>query len=234
MFFEFLSFILGKLIFFCGSLAGDTFPKPLSKNEERLCLIACKNGDAEAKEKLIKHNLRLVAHIVKKYQGAYDTDDLISVGTIGLVKAINTYDLQKGAKLATYTARCIENEILMLLRSNKKYKNTISVSETVGTDKEGNELSLMDLLAEDDESVLSKVEQNLLSEKLLKTLRAALTDREYTVMTLRYGLKGGTPLCQREVAALLKISRSYISRIEKKSLEKIRAYVKVKKIELRG
>lgn len=231
MLFDFLSFIIGKLVFFCGALGGDSFPKPLSSEEERLCLIAYKNGDLEAKEKLIKHNLRLVAHVVKKYQGSYDSDDLISVGTIGLVKAINTYDLQKGARLATYTARCIENEILMLLRSNKKHKNTVSISEVIGTDKEGNELNLMDLLAVDEESVLSKVEQNVLSEKLLKTLKSALSEREYTVMVLRYGLKGGAPLCQREVASLLKISRSYISRIEKKSIEKLRKYVKSHKIE---
>ena len=234
MFLEFLAFIAGKIIFFCGLVTGDSFPKPLSKEEERLCLIAYKNGDVSAKEKLIRHNLRLVAHIVKKYQGAYDNDDLISVGTIGLVKAINTYDLEKGVQLATYTARCIENEILMLLRSNKKYKNTVSISEVVGTDKEGNELSLMDLLSVDEESVLSRVEQKILAEKLLKTVRECLSDREFTVIVLRFGLKGGAPLCQREVANLLKISRSYISRIEKKSIEKIRRYVKENKIEFRS
>lgn len=234
MFLELLAFIAGKIIFFCGLITGDSFPKPLSKEEERLCLIAYKNGDVSAKEKLIRHNLRLVAHIVKKYQGAYDNDDLISVGTIGLVKAINTYDLEKGVQLATYTARCIENEILMLLRSNKKYKNTVSISEVVGTDKEGNELSLMDLLSVDEESVLSRVEQKILSEKLLKTVRECLNDREFTVIVLRFGLKGGVPLCQREVANLLKISRSYISRIEKKAIEKIRRYVKENNLEFRS
>lgn len=234
MFLELLAFIAGKIIFFCGLITGDSFPKPLSKEEERLCLIAYKNGDVSAKEKLIRHNLRLVAHIVKKYQGAYDNDDLISVGTIGLVKAINTYDLEKGVQLATYTARCIENEILMLLRSNKKYKNTVSISEVVGTDKEGNELSLMDLLSVDEESVLSRVEQKILSEKLLKTVRECLNDREFTVIVLRFGLKGGAPLCQREVANLLKISRSYISRIEKKAIEKIRRYVKENNLEFRS
>ncbi|MBQ7407821.1 MAG: RNA polymerase sporulation sigma factor SigK [Clostridia bacterium] len=217
--------MLGKLIFFCASIGGDSFPKPLSNEDERKCLIAYKNGDNKAKETLIKHNLRLVAHIVKKYQGAYDNDDLISVGTIGLVKAINTYDLSKGTQLATYTARCIENEILMLLRSNKKYKANVSISEVVGTDKEGNELSLMDLLAVDEESVLNTVEQNIFSEKLLKIVRKCLNDREFTIIVLRFGLKGNAPLCQREVASLLKISRSYISRIEKKSIEKIRTYM---------
>ena len=229
---DFLSFIVGKIIFFCASIGGDSFPKPLSKEEERKYLIAFKNGDNDAKEKLIKHNLRLVAHIVKKYQGSYDNDDLISVGTIGLVKAINSYDISKGVQLATYTARCIENEILMLLRANKKYKANVSISEVVGCDKEGNELSLMDLLSIEEESVLSQVEQNLFYEKLLKTIRACLNDREYTVIVLRFGLKGNRPLCQREVSSLLKISRSYISRIEKKSIEKIKEYIKKNNIEL--
>lgn len=225
MLFEFITFIIGKIVFFCGSLGGDSFPRPLSKDEERKCLIACKNGDSEAREKLIKHNLRLVAHVVKKYQGSYDTDDLISVGTIGLVKAINTFDQAKGVQLATYTARCIENEILMLLRANKKYKADVSISEVIGTDKDGNELSLMDLLSVDEESVLSQVEQSVFREKLLKIVWQQLTDREYTVILLRYGLKGNAPLCQREVAALLRISRSYISRIEKKAIEKLRKYM---------
>lgn len=231
MFVDFLLFVIGKIVFFCGSLGGDSFPKPLSPEEERRALIAFKNGDFEAKEKLIRHNLRLVAHIVKKYQGSYDNDDLISVGTIGLVKAINTYDVEKGTRLATYTARCIENEILMLLRANKKYKSDVSVSDVIGTDKEGNELSLMDLLAVDEESVLSQVEQSMFNEKLLKTVRECLNDREYTVIVLRFGLKGNAPLCQREVASLLKISRSYISRIEKKSIDKLRKYIIENKIE---
>ena len=232
MFAEFLSFIVGKLIFFCASIAGDSFPKPLSKEEERKYLIAFKNGDMQAKERLIKHNLRLVAHIVKKYQGAYDNEDLISVGTIGLVKAINTYDFSKGAQLATYTARCIENEILMLLRANKKYKADVSISEVVGCDKDGNELSLMDLLSIDEESVLNQVEQNLFYEKLIKTIKECLTEREFTVIVLRFGLKGNKPLCQREISALLKISRSYISRIEKKSIEKIKEYISKNNINL--
>ncbi len=232
MFADFLSFIIGKIVFFCASIGGDSFPKPLSKEEERRCLIAFKNGDMQAKEKLIKHNLRLVAHIVKKYQGAYDNDDLISVGTIGLVKAINTFDLTKGAQLATYTARCIENEILMLLRSTKKYKADVSICEIVGSDKDGNELTLMDLLSVDEESVLNQVEQNLFYEKLIKTIKECLNDREYTVIVLRYGLKGTPPLCQREVSAMLKISRSYISRIEKKALEKIKEYIKKNNIKL--
>ncbi len=233
MFVDFISFIIGKIIFFCGAISGDSFPKPLSEDEERKCLIAFQNGDMQAKEKLIKHNLRLVAHIVKKYQGSYDSDDLISVGTIGLIKAINSYDITKGTRLATYTARCIENEILMLLRANKKYKSDVGISDVIGTDKEGNELCLMDLLADNEENVLSKVEQKLFNEKLLKTVRACLNDREYTVIVLRFGLKNEVPMCQREVASLLRISRSYISRIEKKSMEKIKKYIEENHIELR-
>ena len=225
MFADFLSFIIGKIVFFCASIGGDSFPKPLSKEEERKCIIACKNGDAEAKEKLIKHNLRLVAHIVKKYQGSYDNDDLISVGTIGLVKAINSYDLSKGAQLTTYIARCVENEILMLLRANKKYKANVSISEIVGCDKDGNELSLIDILSIDEESVLTKVEQNLFYEKLINTIKECLTEREFTVIVLRFGLKGNRPLCQREVSAMLKISRSYISRIEKKVIKRLKMLV---------
>ena len=222
MLFDFLSFIIGKCLFFCASVGGDCFPRPLTKEEESILLAELKEGNPAAKEKLISHNLRLVAHVAKKYQGAYDQDDLISVGTIGLIKAVNTFKDGKGTRLATYTARCIENEILMLLRANKKHKNNLSLSDVVGTDKDGNELTLIDLLSVDDESVLSKVEQKVKSGKFLMLVKKALSEREYKVISLRYGLESGTPLCQREVALLMRISRSYISRIEKKALEKLR------------
>ncbi len=222
--FEFLAYIIGKCIFFCSAIAGDTFPKPLSKDEEKKLLDACRNGDKVAREKLISHNLRLVAHVVKKYQGSYENDDLISVGTIGLIKAIDTFNEDKGSQLATYTARCIENEILMLLRSSKKYRNTVSLSDVVGADKDGNELTLIDLLA-DDENVLQKVEKTIQSGKFMRFLRDNLSEREYRVLVLRYGLNGGAPLAQREVASLMKISRSYISRIEKKSIDKLRTVI---------
>lgn len=226
MLLNFLSFIVGKLFFFCGSITGDSFPRPLSSDEEKKYLKLFKEeNDLNAKNMLIKHNLRLVAHIVKKYQGADETDDLISTGTIGLIKAINTYDEDKGTQLATYSARCIENEILMLLRANKKYAGTVSLSDAVGTDKDGNELTLMDLLADDGESVIDVVGKKLERKKFLHLLRNCLNDREFTVICLRYGLKGGSPLPQREVASFLKISRSYISRIEKKSIEKIKKEV---------
>ncbi|MBQ4099901.1 MAG: RNA polymerase sporulation sigma factor SigK [Clostridia bacterium] len=227
MFFDFINFIIGKIIFFCSSIGGDSFPKPLSPEDELKYLTAFREkGDEHAKEMLIKHNLRLVAHIAKKYQGAEETDDLISVGSIGLIKAINTYTPDKGTQLATYTARCIENEILMLLRANKKHKNNVSLYDTVGTDKEGNELTIIDLVAEREDGVLSKVENKIIKDKFLLVMKECLTQREYRIICLRYGLKGGRPLAQREVASLLKISRSYISRIEKKAIEKLKIEVK--------
>ena len=227
MFFDFINFIIGKIVFFCSSIGGDSFPKPLSPQDEMKYLTAFREkGDQKAKEMLIKHNLRLVAHVAKKYQGAEDNDDLISVGSIGLIKAINTYTPDKGTQLATYTARCIENEILMLLRANKKHKNNVSLYETVGTDKEGNELTIIDLVAEREDGVLVKVENNIIKEKFLLVMKECLTQREYKIICLRYGLKGNRPLAQREVANLLKISRSYISRIEKKAIEKLKIEVK--------
>ena len=189
-------------------------------------------GDKKSRDILIKHNLRLVAHIAKKYQGAEDTDDLISVGSIGLIKAINTFDPSKGTQLATYTARCIENEILMLLRSNKKYKNNVSIYDSVGVDKDGNELTILDLIAEKEDGVLAKVENKLIKDKFIEVMEKCLSQREYKILSLRYGLKGGRPLTQRETAKLLKISRSYVSRIEKKSIEKIKEMVKKDKIEV--
>ena len=227
MFWDFLSFIVSKIVFFCSSIGGDCFPKPLSSEDEAKYLTAFREkGDQKAKEMLIKHNLRLVAHIAKKYQGAEDSDDLISVGSIGLIKAINMYVPGKGTQLATYTARCIENEILMLLRANKKHKNNVSLYDTIGQDKDGNELNVIDLLSEQEDSVLIKVENRLLKQKFLAVMKECLTPREFKIICLRYGLKGGRPLAQREVAVLLKISRSYISRIEKKAIEKLKAEVK--------
>jgi len=219
---------LGKITFFTGAIVGkNSFPKPLSQEEERRYLRLVAQGDKEARDVLVKHNMRLVAHVVKKYSGAAETDDLISVGSIGLIKAISTYKEGKGTTLATYTARCIENEILMLIRANKKHKATVSLYDPVGIDKDGNELTLLDLLFEREEGVFEDVEKKIQREKLLKVVRRNLTDREFEVVCLRYALKGGIPLPQREVAAMLKISRSYISRIEKKAIEKLRAQLSV-------
>ncbi len=225
MFLDFLCAIFGKLLFFTSAVGGkSSFPKPLPPEEEARCLRLAQEGDKEAKDKLVRHNMRLVAHIVKKYSGAAETDDLISVGSIGLIKAINTYRPGHGTQLATYTARCIENEILMLIRSNKKHRGTMYLSDPVGVDKEGNELTLMDLLFEKEEGVFKAVESRMVKERFMRVLEEVLNEREYTVLCLRYGLKGGAPMPQREVAAFLKISRSYISRIEKRAVEKVRAH----------
>ena len=227
MILELLSFVFGKLIFFAGSVLGNnSFPKPLSAEREAEELIKMKNGDRDARDRLISHNLRLVAHVAKKYAGTADADDLISVGSIGLVKAIDSYDEGKGTALATYTARCIENEILMLLRANKKYKNDVSLYDPVGTDKDGNELTLIDLLSEKDDAVFAEVDRSIRRDKLVAFLKKTLTQREYSVLVLRYGLKNERVYAQREVAKFLKISRSYVSRIEKKAVEKLKRAVK--------
>lgn len=227
MFLELLWTLLGKITFFTGVIGGkNSFEKPLKKEEEERCLALAKQGDKAAKDKLVRHNMRLVAHIVKKYNGAAETDDLISVGSIGLIKAINTYEPGRGTALATYTARCIENEILMLIRANKKHRNNLSLSDPVGTDKDGNELMLMDLLFEKEDCVFERVEQTVQREKLLRQIKVILSEREFTVLCLRYALKGGVPLPQREVAKIMRISRSYISRIEKRAIERLKTRLK--------
>lgn len=224
MFFDFLSFLLARFLFFTGLVGGKgSFPQPLSKEEEEKYLKLARAGDKDAKDMLVKHNMRLVAHIVKKYTGAAETDDLISVGSIGLIKAINTYEPGRGTQLATYTARCIENEILMLIRSGKKHRGNVSLSDPVGVDKDGNELTFQDLLSEKEDGVVEQVELSFLSDRFKKLISAVLTEREKTVVELRFGLHGGAPLPQREVAKKLGISRSYVSRIEKRAMEKLRS-----------
>ncbi len=223
MFFNFLNVLLARIFFFTGTVnSGGVFPKPLPPEEEKKYLALAAQGDQQAKDILIKHNMRLVAHVVKKYSGAAETDDLLSVGSIGLIKAINTYREGKGTQLATYTARCIENEILMLLRSGKKHKNNVSLTEPVGCDKDGNELTIMDLLSVKEENVFSQVENNIQREKFINVLKTFLNKREYDIICMRYGLIDGVPQPQREVAKKLGISRSYISRIEKRAIEKAR------------
>ncbi|MGN1235061.1 MAG: sigma-70 family RNA polymerase sigma factor, partial [Christensenellaceae bacterium] len=171
--------------------------------------------------KLIRHNMRLVAHVAKKYAGAADPDDILSVGSIGLIKAIDTYRPDKGTALATYTARCIENEILMLLRAGKKHRSNVSLTDPVGMDKDGNELTIMDVLAEEGD-VFDSVENSILSQHLLSAMKEHLSEREFEVISLRYGF-GCAPLPQREVAKRLGISRSYVSRIEKRAMEILRS-----------
>ena len=202
----------------------SSFPMPLSKEKEKLYLDKAENGDENAKEILIKHNLRLVAHVAKKYANYGDNDELISVGSIGLIKAVSTYRQNKGTGLATYASRCIENEILMTLRATKKHKNNVSLYEPIGVDKDGNELTVIDMIA-DDKDVIEDVERGILMDRLKEITKQCLDEREYDIIKHRYGLEGNGALTQREVATMFGISRSYISRIEKKALEKIRENV---------
>lgn len=200
-----------------------TFQKPLTADEERTCLENFQKGDLEAKNILIERNLRLVAHIARKYQGPEDElDDLISIGTIGLIKAVSTFDHQKGCRLATYAARCIDNELLMMLRSRKKTSREVSLYEPIGTDKEGNEIHLLDILesAQEDAADACSRKENI--RYLYQILETTLTPQEYEVIKLRYGLFGEEEFTQRLIAKRLGISRSYVSRIEKTALLKLR------------
>ena len=199
-----------------------TYKKPLSAREERDCLKRLEEGDLEARDKLIEHNMRLVAHVVKKYQGSgYDTEDLLSVGTIGLIKAVSTFNAERG-RLATYAARCAENEILMLLRSNKKYSREVSLYDPIGVDKDGETVSLVDVIETDSRDTLEDMilEQDV--KELYEAYSHCLKPNEQKVLRMRYGLFGGREYTQREIAQQMGISRSYVSRIEKKAIEKIR------------
>ncbi|MBU5590926.1 RNA polymerase sporulation sigma factor SigK [Clostridium sp. MSJ-4] len=201
---------------------GNSFPKPLEEKEEEYYINKLKEGDVEAKSILVERNLRLVAHIVKKYSyPGKDMDDLISIGTVGLIKAIDSFDNTKGTRLATYAARCIENEILMLIRNNKKIKGEVYLQDPIGIDKEGNEISLMDVLSSEDDSVVELVEQKIQIKKLYSKINTVLQHREKIIIEMRYGLIDGKCKTQREIAKLLGISRSYVSRIEKRALKKL-------------
>lgn len=227
MIFEGLLALVSDILLFASYVGNkNSFPRQLSREKEEYYINRLLSGDEEAKEILIKHNLRLVAHIVKKYNNYPDVEELISVGSIGLVKAVNTYKVGRGTQLATYAARCIENEILMLLRANKKLKANVSLHEPVGTDKEGNEITLIDLLHTDEDVIFNSVEKNILTEKLLELIKRVLEKREYEIICLRYGLTSRGILTQHEVADLYGISRSYVSRIEKKAIDKIRLHAK--------
>ena len=210
-----------KLIF--GHLGTHTsFPKPLTQEEEEEKIRLCAAGDQEARRLLIEHNLRLVAHIAKKYQGSgMDSDDLVSVGTIGLMKAVTTFRPEAG-RLTTYASRCIENEILMLLRAGKKLKANVSLSEPIGADKEGNSIMVSDLLGTEPDALAGEAETRIEFARAVKLIQKVLTPRERTVIALRYGLSDGAAHAQHEVARALGISRSYVSRIEKRALEKLR------------
>ncbi len=204
-----------------------SFPKPLTEEEERYYIDIYENGDEDAKEEakkiLIERNLRLVAHVAKKYTSQFHTmDDFISIGTIGLIKAINTYSSDKATRLATYAARCIENEILMTIRASKKYAAEVSINVPIGTDKEGNEISLNDILGSEPDAIIDNLDIKIKTGVMLSSIDKVLTDREKKVIIYRYGILGTLPHTQREVAVMLGISRSYVSRIEKKALEKLR------------
>ncbi len=221
MIFENFITFLSKVLFFSG-LVNDknSFPKPLSKQDELAFFQKFWQGDMQAKDILIRHNLRLVAHVVKKYNGAAEADDLISCGTIGLIKAINSFKADKGTQISTYASRCIENEVLMFLRVSKKHQQVGSLNESLGDDHDGNEISLVDIITEDrEQSAVDEAMQKHLMRKLVAALRERLSEREFKIIALRYGLNNHIALPQREVAKQLNISRSYISRIEKHALE---------------
>ncbi len=217
-----MGILAGIILFALHVTAANSFPKPLSKEDEEKYFFEMKNGSKEARNKLIEHNLRLVAHIIKKYySNSSEQDDLISIGTIGLIKAISTFNYEKGTRFATYGARCIENEILMYFRNKKKYAQDVSFFDPIDSDKDGNVISIMDTIA-DERSVAEDIEEKIDTENLYKIIENELPVREKQIIYLRYGLNGRKAYTQREVAKRLGISRSYVSRIEKKALETLK------------
>lgn len=219
-----LWFEMLKHLFFCLGYFGNPggFPKALPKAEEEELIGKMLAGDMSARDRLIESNLRLVAYVAKKYsKEKKDFDDLVSIGTIGLIKAVNSFNPEKNIRLATYAVRCISNEILMVIRAEKKLVNEVSLEEPIGKDSEGNEISLMDILTDEEESVFSDAMKEIHQKKLYRAIKHCLTDREQEIIVLRYGLIDGNPIPQREVAKQFGISRSYVSRIEKRALEKL-------------
>ena len=227
---DLLNIIINNSFFF-GSYSNEVFPEPLSTKEEEIYIKKMKNGDKEARAKLIEHNLRLVAHIVKKFETNYsDVDDLIGIGTVGLIKGIDTYSLDKKVKLTTYAAKCCENEILMFFRNNKKNSKNISIYDGISYDKEGNEITILDILKTKDPDYLEDiyVKDNIV---LLKKYLNILNKREREIIDYRYGLDGKEEKTQKEIAKLMNISRSYVSRIEKRAITKIlREFIRNKNI----
>lgn len=216
---------VGNVLFYVG--ATDKLPEPLSKEEEEFYLVMANDGDTMAKDKLIEHNLRLVVFLAKKYENtSVDLEDLVSIGTIGLIKAINTYSMDKNIKLATYASRCIDNEILMYLRKNKKIKTEVSFDESLSFDVDGNELHLEDILGTDADIVTKDIEESNDKKMMLEEIEK-LNKRDKKIMVMRYGLMGEEEKTQKEVAEILGISQSYISRIEKKVIKRLRTIIKV-------
>lgn len=224
--------IIKEMLFFTGSYSNSVFPEPLSSEEEEICINKMLDGDKDARNKLIEHNLRLVAHIVKKYDTKEAmTDDLISIGTIGLIKGIDTYNGDRKTKITTYAARCIQNEILMHFRSQKKYGPTVSLNDAIGHDKEGNEINLIDVIKDKNVDLFETLDlKNNIS--LLKRYLKLLNKREKEIIIKRYGLNNTKDMTQKEIANELKISRSYVSRIEKRALTKmLTEFIKNKNID---
>ncbi len=222
----FLSWLMSNILYlFLKVSYSQSFPPPLSPSEEAECFRKMQQGDMKAREKLIEHNLRLVAHIVKKYYTSNkNQDDLISVGTIGLIKAIDSFDITNGARFATYASKCLQNEILMYFRSQKKSACEVSINETIDTDKDGNPLTYIDIISVDD-TIAEDLDLKFKSRRALEIVNNILEPRERQIIIMRYGLGGAPAITQRETAAKLGISRSYVSRIEKAALEKISKYL---------
>lgn len=211
---RFISLILGIEQF-------ESFPPPLNKEEEAEAFKKMRNGDKKARELIIERNLRLVSHIIRKYYSTYQqADELLSVGSFGLIKAVDSFKSEYGTRFATYGAKCVQNEILMYFRSQKKQQNEVSINDTIDVDKDGNPLTYLDVISTD-ENIADNIDLKIHTTKLLRLVKEVLDEREKEIITLRYGLEGYKPLTQREVAAYLKISRSYVSRIEKRALEKL-------------
>jgi len=212
---RFISLILGIEQF-------ESFPPPLNKEEEAEAFEKMRNGDKKARELIIERNLRLVSHIIRKYYSTYqNADELLSVGSFGLIKAVDSFKSEYGTRFATYGAKCVQNEILMYFRSQKKQQNEVSINDTIDVDKDGNPLTYLDVISAE-ENIADNIDLKIHTTKLLKLVKEVLDTREREIITLRYGLEGYKPLTQREVASYLKISRSYVSRIEKRALEKLR------------
>lgn len=214
-----------------GNVGYTSFPKPLSEEDELFYIDKYKNGDTEARNILIEHNLRLVAHVAKKYisvgrTNSVDFDDIISIGTIGLIKGIDSFNTDKNVRLATYVARCIENEILMYIRSSKKFMGDVFLQDPVGHDFDGNEITVMDIVKTDEDPVPDEVSTKLEIANMLEKMKTSLDERERLIIKMRYGLYNGEEITQREIAKMLGISRSYVSRIEKKALKKISSEMK--------
>lgn len=225
-----LLWLLEDALFFLGYLSGQSaFPKPLSTREERACIQRMREGDDAARRSLIEHNLRLVAHIARKYTvPGCDADDLISIGAIGLIKAVSTFKPESGTTLSTYASRCIENEILMCLRASQKRKNDVSLDEPVGSDAEGNEITLMEMLGTEPDAVTEEVDRRITLSRIRRLIREKLPERERTVLELRYGLLDGHARPQFEIAEKLGISRSYVSRLEKKAVQTLERELKAR------